>query len=263
MQVTEAAGQRLRRRREELNLRYRDVEEASQLIAASRQSDEYSIALSRLADIENRGTVPSIYRLYSLCAIYRLDLMDVLDWYGIDMSKLPGDSLHVDVTRSHTIGFRTSGSGDVQLPIALDPGIDPARTTFISRMVQRWGKVPLMLLNGLELKNHRYAYVGTEDWSMYPLVQPGALVMIDEGRRKVASGPWHNEHERPIYFLEQREGFLIGWCSLEDHELIVVPHPCSQQHPQVFTYPDEIDVVGQVVGLAMRLDPGKKRRTRS
>jgi transcriptional regulator with XRE-family HTH domain len=54
------AGQRLKKRREELNLRYRDVEDASNQIAARRKNDEYSIALSRLADIENKGIVPSI-----------------------------------------------------------------------------------------------------------------------------------------------------------------------------------------------------------
>jgi len=58
-----------------------------------------------------------------------------------------------------------------------------------------------MLLNGLELKSHRYAYIGTEDWSMYPLIQPGSLVVVDETRRKIANSGWSHESERPIYFL--------------------------------------------------------------
>ena len=67
----EDAGQKLKRVRERLKLRYRDVEEASQRIAQRQKNDEFAIALSRLADIENKGTVPSLYRLYSICAIYR------------------------------------------------------------------------------------------------------------------------------------------------------------------------------------------------
>ena len=90
--IMEDAGQKLKRRREELNLRYRDVEEASQRIAESRKNDEYAIALSRLADIENKGTVPSVYRIYSLAAIYRLDFFDILEWYGIDLSMMPSDA---------------------------------------------------------------------------------------------------------------------------------------------------------------------------
>ena len=63
----EEAEQKLKRARERLNLRYRDVEEASNQIAARHNNDEYVIALSRLSDIENKGTVPTIYRLYALC----------------------------------------------------------------------------------------------------------------------------------------------------------------------------------------------------
>ncbi len=76
------AGQKLKRIRERLRLKFRDIEEASLKIAAARQNDEFVVALSRLADIENKGTIPSIYRLYSLCAIYRLDLLRgaVLVW---------------------------------------------------------------------------------------------------------------------------------------------------------------------------------------
>ena len=80
---------------------------------------------------------------------------------------------------------RTRQSGEVLLPIALDPGIDLKRTTYLSRMIQRWGKLPLMLLNSMDLKGHRYAYIGTEDWRMHPLISPGSLVLIDETKRKI------------------------------------------------------------------------------
>jgi len=42
---------------------------------------------------------------------------------------------------------------------------------------------------------------------MYPIVQPGALVLIDESRRKIVNSGWTNEHERPIYFFELRGGY--------------------------------------------------------
>jgi len=63
--------------------------------------------------------------------------------------------------------------------------------------------------------------------------------------------------------LEHRAGYMCGWCALEGNRLIVQPHPASACAPAVFLYPDEIDIVGQVVGVAMRLDQGRKRRTRS
>jgi len=88
----EEAGQKLKRARERLNLRYRDVEEASNQIATRHNNDEFVIALSRLSDIENKGTVPTIYRLYSLCTIYRLDVNEVLDWYGVNVATMAADA---------------------------------------------------------------------------------------------------------------------------------------------------------------------------
>ena len=128
----EEAGQKLKRARERLNLRYRDVEEASNQIATRHNNDEFVIALSRLSDIENKGTVPTIYRLYSLCTIYRLDINEVLDWYGVNVAALAADAAAIQMERTHLIGFGANGYGDVQMPLALDPGIDLRRTTFLA-----------------------------------------------------------------------------------------------------------------------------------
>ncbi len=259
----EDPGQKLKRRREELKLTYRDVEDASEQIAARRSSGEFAMALSRLSDIENRGLVPTIYRLYSLCTIYRLDIMEVLEWYGVDVSQIPADAANLDVTQTHLLKFHSNNNGEVSVPLSLDPGIDLKKTTYLSRMIQRWGKLPVLLLNGLDLRNRRYAYIGTEDWSMYPLIQPGALVMVDETRRKIVAGGWTSEFDRPIYFLEHRNGYACGWCSVIGSQLVMQPHPASHCDPEIFEFPKEIDVVGQVVGVAMTLDPVKRRRTRA
>ncbi|MDQ6664115.1 MAG: helix-turn-helix domain-containing protein [Acidobacteriota bacterium] len=259
----EEAGQKLKRARERLNLRYRDVEEASIQIANRHKNDEFIMALSRLSDIENKGTVPSLYRLYSLCTIYRLELHDVLDWYGIDLSALPSDAASIELGKTHLIGFATNGHGDIQVPLSLDPGIDLRRTTYLSRMIQRWGKLPMAMLTGLDLKHFRYAFIGTEDWSMYPMIQPGSMVLIDDGQRKIVSSGWTNEFERPIYFLEHRNGFAFGWCTLSDKQLVLQPHPSSMCSPEIYRYPEKIDVIGQVTGVAMRLDQVKPRRART
>jgi transcriptional regulator with XRE-family HTH domain len=260
--TTDDPGQKLRRRREELSLRYRDVEDASKQIATRRNNNEYEIAISRLSDIETKGTIPSIYKVYSLAAIYRLDAHEILEWYGVDLAQIPADASCIDIDRTHTIGFQNNGTGEITMPVAMDPGIDLKKTTYLSRAIQRWGKMPLMILNGMELKNHRYAYIGMDDWFMYPLLQPGAFVMVDETRRKLATGPWTSEMERPIYFLEHRGGFLCAWCSLEKDQLYAMPHPASNAAPQVFVHPQEVDIIGQVIGIAMRLDPPKRGRPR-
>jgi transcriptional regulator with XRE-family HTH domain len=257
----ERPGEKLKRIREQLKLTYRDVAKASRHLAERRGSDEFAIALSRLADIENKGTVPTIYRLYTLCAIYRLDLTEVLRWYGVPLDQLASEALGVGLDETHAIHFRLSGAVTVPKPADLE--IDPHKTTFLSYLVQNWGKMPLSFLGGPDLREYRYGLIGLEDWSMYPILQPGSLVAIDENRRKIASSGWTSEFDRPIYFLEHRGGCVCGWCVLSDNRLLVQPHPASHRAPLVFEYPMEIDVIGQVVGVAMLLESRKRRHART
>ena len=260
---TEAPGQRLRRARERLSLKFRDVEQASQAIAERRGNPEFGILISRLSDIENQGTTPSIYRIYSLCCIYRLDLHEVLGWYGVPVNAMAADAGLIRIEKTHAIGFDPDSDAEAVLPISLDPGLDIRRTFFVSEVVQRWGKLPLALLAGLDVSRFRYGFVGTEDWGMHPTIPPGSLLVVDETKRRIQASGWRTLSERPIYFLEHRDGFYCRWCSLKDGVISLISDPASEYPILNFRFPEEIDVIGQVVGLAISLDPEKRRRIRS
>jgi transcriptional regulator with XRE-family HTH domain len=251
------AGQRLKQVREQLQLTTREVEDASRILAEQRRNDEFAIPISRLSEIENKGIVPSVYKIYALCVIYRLDPGDVLAWYGVDVASVAGDSIMVEHEATHLLRFKPNGRGEVQLPLKLDPGVDLTKTTFLSRVVQSWGSVPLALLRGFEPADYRYGFVGSEDWTMYPVLQPGSLVIIDTTRRKIATEGWTNEFDRPIYFLEHDDGWACGWCSLQERQLVVLAHPASPAAAQIFHFPGGVEVVGQVTGVAMRLGQGR------
>lgn len=248
------AGLKLKRIREKLGLRYRQVEHASNLIARRHRIQDYAIGLSRLADIENKGVVPSLHRLYSLSAIYRLDITEVLSWYDINVDEIALDSSAVSPTKTHPLHFHDDGRGSVSIPLKLDPGIDFRQTTYLSRVIQQWGKIPLTLLNNLNIEDYRYAVIGSEDYLMYPLLRPGALVQIDERQRRIQNSGWAHEFERPIYFLELRDGYACCWCNVTDTHLILQPHPGSPCEPVVLSYDRDVDVIGQVIGVAMQLD---------
>ena len=242
------AGERLRRVRERLGLTYRDVEDASQKLAERLNNPEYAVALSRLADIENKGTVPSIFRIYTLCAIYRLNYEDVLGWYGVSEKGVRSEWLNIALDATHQI----PSSDTALMPRDAEFEIDPSRTSFFNYVVRNWGAAPVDMLRGVNLRRFRYGMIGLKDRSMCPILQPGALIVVDE-RARIASGGWNDELERPIYFLESREGFICGWCDLTLDRLIVLSHPSSQQKPRVYQYPSEAELIGQVIGVAMTL----------
>src|SRR5262249_54944422 len=157
----------------------------------------FSVLISRLSDIENQGTIPSIYRLYSLCCIYRLDINEVMGWYGVPVEAIASDASLFQIEKTHGIGFNPDAGAEAVLPISLDPGIDLRRTFFVSEVVQRWGKLPLALLGGVDVRRYRYGFVGTEDWSMYPAIPPGSLLVVDDTKRKIQHGGWNSLSERP------------------------------------------------------------------
>ena len=86
------------------------------------------------------------------------------------------------------------------------------------------------------------------------------LIEAADTKRRIMNNGWTSEFDRPIYFLEHRDGYLCGWCTLRDGTLIVQPHPASLGEPKSYRYPDEIEVIGQITQVAMNLDPAYRRR---
>ena len=246
------AGQKLRATREKLGLTIRDVETASARLAAKYGIDEYNIPLSRVSDIETKGIIPSIYRLYAFSVIYRVRVDELLSWYGVDLSQQAQDLKMVEPPKTHCLRANV-GVGEVQLPVRMDPGFDIKKTCNVGRMVEKWGAIPLIYLQQLADSAYTYGYIGTEDFTMYPLLLPGSFVQIDESRNKITEGMWRSEYERPIYFVETREGYTCCWCALRQNQLVLQPHPLSPVQPRIVKDQHEAEVLGQVVGIAMRL----------
>ncbi len=246
-------GQRLRALREELGLTIRDVESASARIAVKHGNEDFALSLSRMSDIETKGIIPNIYRLYSLAVIYRRDYRELLTWYGIDLNELPGDLSAAGPARTHLVTTGTDRAGAVQVPVRLDPAFDLRRTANRGRMIEEWGLVPLAYLSRFAKAEYTYGYVGADDFTMYPIVMPGSFVQIDEASNRVAEGMWRSEYERPIYFVETREGYTCCWCSLKGDLLVLQPHPLSPVPVRMLAHPQDAEVLGQVVAVAMRL----------
>lgn len=260
----ESPGISLKKVREKLNLRYRDVETASHEIARRHGSDQYVIALSRLADIENKGTLPTLYRLYSLCAIYRLNPIDVLRRYGLPFDHLNEDSL---LSPSRTTNLL---SLDATPAVLTDAGTHEEMKDLdarVTRMLPRESGIDGWLAHALlglpRPRSIRVGIIGERDDAMYPVLPPRSLVLIDDSRKKIARSGWHNETERPIYFLETRDGFLCRWCSVEEGGIVTLPHPSSTAAPQHYPHPADIDVVGEVAAVAMPRLQARQFRARS
>ena len=249
-------GQFLKTVRERLQVGLREVQEASTIIASEEANENFYVSAARLTQIENEASMPSVFKLFTLCSVYGLDLHEVLSKYGVNANRTHsyGTRFLPDVTR--TLSAEIHGSIEkVTIPVRLDPTFRWETTQLINRVVALWGEIPAAFLLHCKPRQHTYGFVGLADRTMFPLIRPGSLVMIDPQRRRIQQNGWKNEYERPVYFVELREGYRCAWCQVDGSRLTLIPHPISSLPVQSFSLASEVDVLGQIVGVAMRLTP--------
>jgi transcriptional regulator with XRE-family HTH domain len=241
-------GLRLRQVREKLGLTYRDVERISYELAARRGRPEFVLHISRLADIESHDVVPSLHKLYTLAVVYHLSPLDLFSWYEVPLEECFEEGVNFPSPQTHKIAAPTS----LKVPLRFDPGFDPRRTAFLSRMVEKWGHFEGALTNGNG--RHCYGFVGLEDRRMVPLLRPGSVVLVDTTVREMEDDCWTCEHDRPMYFVDVRTGYRCGWFHQSGSELVMQPHTLSRCLQESWKMPDQAEIVGRVVGVVMRLN---------
>lgn len=107
--------------------------------------------------------------------------------------------------------------------------------------------------SSLHGRQHVYGYIGAADMTMYPFILPPVIVQIDTSQRRIVNSRWQCELERPIYFYELRGGFACGWCERRQSTITLLAHPLSPGQSHTFAYPREIEVIGRVTMILMRL----------
>jgi len=237
-----------------LGITTRDVAEFSQKIAEAEGNTEFHISNAWLTQIENSDSVPSIFKLYSLSAIYRIKFSDLLLLYGVDLQRLAQHQLAAPLPETHLTNLEVyDQERTVSFPVRFDRSFDVDNTNLLSRIVEVWGEVPIALIQHLDIRHGLYGYIGLHDKTLYPLLRPGSFVQIDPRVRKIQPLRWRTEFDRPIYFVELRDGYACSWCELQEGHLLLLPHPLSACSVRRVSYGTDAEIVGQVCAVAMRL----------
>ena len=125
------------------------------------------------------------------------------------------------------------------------------RTNLVPKMLEAWDEVPLAL-QLMDGSNPLYGYIGMDDYTLHPVIRPGAFVRIDPRQKKIPSVNWHSD-DRPIFFIELRERYVCTWCEMHDGRLILIPTQQSKRRSQQVRYPAEATIIGRVTGVSMDL----------
>ena len=261
-----SAGAKLREIRERLGLSVRDVQERSLLLCAQHHSDNYKLSRAWVTEVEKGRFVPASVKMASLCAVYGIEISEVQKMYGIDPTDVRVEHPYFGPPKTYLLSpfeipHEDSGPGEDR-PKRMKLG----ETNLVTRLIDRWGALPVPLLRKFALKRSVYGYIGMEDFTLSPLIVPGTFVQIDVKqnyiRRTFSQTPSQSHFARPVYFLDVRTGYACGYCELKDGILTLIPHPDSGEPIRTFKYPDEVTIVGRVTHIAMRIEEEKAIRVK-
>jgi transcriptional regulator with XRE-family HTH domain len=254
MGLSARPGEQLKGIRNRLGVTTREVEELSRRIAEDYGNAEYCISNAWLTQLENGNSVPSIYKFFSLSAIYRTQFWDLLRIFHLDVDAIAKYQTELPLQNTHLVSLETPDPRKlIRFPVRFDRGFSLEKTSLISRMVELWGEVPVALIQSLDVRHCQYGYIGLQDYTMDPILRPGSFVQIDTDLNHVQPAAWRTEFDRPIYFVELREGYACSWCDVGESQLTLVPHPLSACAVRRYAYPDDAEIIGQVAAVAMRL----------
>jgi len=239
------ANRSLKSLRTSLNVTVREVELESRRIAEAKGDKRYYISNARLTQLErNSLSKPSFWKLFSLSAIYQVQMTELMRLYNVEPDEIDKYAAIAapNVTRllkDMPDSYRTSE----RLRHLVK---DPEKTILLPHVFDAGRDKPPHANAHPQPKFTCYGYIGLQDFTMYPLIRPGSFVEIDTRQNKWKLITWRTEYERPIYFVETRQGYACGWCDLQGKQLLLIPHQSSTVSIRRFTYPNEIEIVGRV-----------------
>src|SRR5579859_6938546 len=137
-------GERLKEVRARLGLTTRDVETKSQAIADEKRNREYYLSHAWLTDIENGKFTPSIYKLYSLSAIYHRSFIELLSYFGLRIGDLNRDRASIGIPNTHLLDSGADVDiGKVTLPVDFKAEFQLGKTNLLARVVEKWDEIPV------------------------------------------------------------------------------------------------------------------------
>jgi hypothetical protein len=225
-------------------LSLRDVEKRTLRFAQKWDNSSYQISASWLDRLEREEHELTVNKLIVLSEIYNISTEHLL------RSMYPGNTQAVGFERlsvPNATMLLTEGQFEGQAryllpdaPVLHQPPDDTAL---------------LAAVNDLSTP-YRRGIIGKRDCALNPMIPAGSIVQIDTHKRAISSRKqWTHEFQRPIYFLMTRESYVCGWCELDKTSdwLTLIPHPLSPASSRRWRYRTEIESIGRVTAVAIRL----------
>lgn len=238
-------GATLRALRQRWQLSLREVEQRSRSIARERGDLSYQFSASWLARLESDEHELTVNKLAALAEIYSIPADQLVH------AACPGNAatLTLDLVPSPSAatlpieGLRKPQADDLLSDTSF-PDRSPNETSLL-QTENASSRTPF--LRGI---------IGKLDLTLDPMIPAGSIVQIDTRKREISpKRDWTDEFQRPIYFLKTKDGNFCGWCELDKDSqwLTLIPHPLSPAPSRRWKYRTEVENLGRVMSVVIRL----------
>jgi transcriptional regulator with XRE-family HTH domain len=241
--VSAGIGARLRTIRQQWQLSLREVEQRSLRFAREQGNQSCQVSASWLHRLEREEHELTVTKLIALAEIYNIPAEHLLREV---LPRSPQPILSQRSSPNATL-WLTEGPLEEQAKYIMDiPESDQLRdeTSLLAPV------------GGLLQASYRRGIIGKRDRNLEPMIPAGSIVHIDTKKRTPSlRKDWPHEFQRPVYFLMTRDAYVCGWCELDKNSewLTLVPHPLSPASSRRWKYRTEIEIMGRVIAVAIRL----------
>jgi transcriptional regulator with XRE-family HTH domain/aromatic ring-cleaving dioxygenase len=248
----------LRQRRKGCHLSLREVEQRTASLAEFLNDRRYSVSRTWLSEVERGGTSPPLHKLCALLIVYRLPLGSLPRLCGILEADIIKYQLGAPLRVSSPFQIEKhldydGGERWLRLP-EFDAGFDRNFGAMDEYMVVGQGVAELSQLTAYDNGYFQYAFIGTQDTRMAPLIPVGSFIQIDSRQRQVAGGSLWPEELRPLFAVKKENRYFAGWLESNHPGLTILAHPLSGDRSFQIKNPDDIEIIGRITGVIMNLE---------
>ena len=236
-------GAKLRAIRQQWRLSLREVEQRSRRIAQQRGDLSYQVSASWLARLESDKHELTVNKLIALAEIY----------------SIPTDRLIRSIypAKDHPLILNQLSSPNATMLMGSSPNSQAERSHPAVPIPDRSPDETTLLPaeNAPSGTSYLRGVIGKLDLTLDPMIPAGSIVQIDTRKREISLKNWTHEFQRPIYFLKTQHGYVCGWCELDEDSqwLTLIPHPLSPASSRRLKYPTEVENLGRVMSIVIRL----------
>jgi transcriptional regulator with XRE-family HTH domain len=237
-------GARLRAIRQRCQLSLREVEERSLRFAQEHGSESHRVSASWLVRLEREEHELTVSKLIALAEIYNMPAEQLLR----SINPVSPQPILKQLSSPNATMLLMEGPLEEQAKYLVADALGIEQVPDDTSLLSPGG--------ALSKTPFRRGIIGKRDRTLKPMIPPGSIVHFDSQQRAISSRKdWTHEFKRPIYFLMTREGYVCGWSELDKKAewLTLVPHPLSPASSRRWKYRTEIENLGRVIAVAIRL----------